>query len=520
MKNLNKKNNSKKVILIIRDGWGYSTLEKGNATIAAKTPNTDFYTKNYPFTLLKCTGEEVGLPEDTQGGSEVGHLTIGAGRTVLQSYLQIDKSIKDNSFFNNKVLLDAINHVNKHTSQLHLMGLFSDKGVHATTEHLYALLELAKKNLDKKLYKKVFVHCFLDGRDVAEKSCNLYLNQFNQKAPLGKLASLVGRYYAMDRDNNWDRTEQAYHLLTEAQGICSSDPCIAIEEAYDAKVQSDYYIKPIALCDEKNKPIAVIQDNDAVIFFNFRTDRARQLTDAFINPTFKHFKTKKFKNLFFCSFTHYDKTFNNHVAFHHKDVTNNLGKILAVNNKKQLRIAETEKYAHVTFFFNSQIEKPNKGEDRIMVPSPKVPNYAQQPEMSAYQITQKILPEINKAKYDFIAVNFANPDLVGHSANYKATIKACEIVDACIGKIVDNGLMKNYVIMITGDHGNCEEMFFADGTPKPSHTLNPVQFHLVSNDPLLKKIKLAKNKGLSNIAPTVLKIMGIKAPREMNQGLL
>src|SRR3989338_3035256 len=508
----------RKVILMLRDGWGYSAKKEGNAQYFAYTPNTDYYTENYPFTLLKCTGEEVGLPEDTQGGSEVGHLTIGAGRTVLQYCLQINRAIADKSFFSNTALLDTIEHVKKNNSQLHIIGLFSDKAVHSTTEHLYALLEMAKDMLPLQLLDKIFVHCILDGRDVPEKSCQQYIEEFENRAEVGRIATLVGRYFSMDRDNNWDRTKRGYDLLTKGIGFKAVNAMKAIDAAYASGVQSDYYIEPITITDTNNpegKPLTVIRDNDAVIFYNFRTDRTRQLTKAFVDPFFDSFEVIKLKNLKFTTMTHYDKTFLNPVAFDHVPVQNNLSSVLEKHDIKQLRIAETEKYPHVTFFFNSQNERPSKAEDRILVQSPKIPNYADKPEMSAYEVTEKLLTEIKSEKYRFIAVNFANPDLVGHSANFKATIKACEVVDECLGKIVSLGLEKEYVILITGDHGNSEEMLYPDGKPKPSHSLEPVQFHLISNDNSLKKIILKKDKGLSNIAPTILKIMNIEKPDEM-----
>jgi 2,3-bisphosphoglycerate-independent phosphoglycerate mutase len=514
-----------KVLLIIRDGWGFSKKDPkkiGNAIKLAKTPNIDSYEKNYPFTLLGCSGNYVGLPDKTQGGSEVGHYTIGAGKIVWQEYEMINRAIaiKDHkskdSFFNNKTLLKAIKHVKKNKSNLHLMGLFSNQGVHATTEHMYALIELAKKNKVKNIY----IHAFLDGRDVPEKSVSKYFVEFNKRIKkLGmtktvKIASIVGRYYAMDRDTNWNRTQLAYELLVYGKGFIETDTLTAMKKAYRYGARSDYYVKPMKI---KNTPN--ISDNDAIVFWNFRTDRARQITYAFTDKKFKHFRRKEFKKLFYVCMTNYDQTRKLNCAYPEPYLKNNLGSVLAKNKLKQLRIAETEKYAHVTFFMNSQNEKPNKGESRIMVHSPKCASYAEKPEMSAFEVTKKLIYEIKKGKQDFIALNFANGDLVGHSGNLKATIKCCEVVDECVGKIIKKALKKDYVIMITGDHGNCEEMLYANGEHKASHTLNPVQFSLISKNRLLKSITLKKNQGLANITPTILKIIGIKKPKDMEEAL-
>jgi 2,3-bisphosphoglycerate-independent phosphoglycerate mutase len=384
------------------------------------------------------------------------------------------------------------------------MGLFSDQGVHGTVVHLYALLKLAKKNG----LNKVFVHCFLDGRDVPERSAKGFVKDFLKQAKkigVGKIASIVGRYYAMDRDTNWKRTEKAYNLLTKGDGFNEKDSLKAIDNAYKRGEETDYYVKPIILDDK-----AIIEDNDSVIFWNFRSDRARQITYALTNDKFTKFKREKKLKLTYVCMSIYDKNLTLPAAFPQLKVKNNLGNIISRNKLKQLRIAETEKYAHVTFFFNSQVEKQNKGEDRIMVPSPKVPSYDLKPEMSAYGITKKLLPQIGK--YSFIVLNFANGDLVGHSGKLDAGIKACEAVDKCVGKIVDKGLKNDYVILITGDHGNVEIMFYPNGDVCPAHGTNPVPLFLVSND---KNLKLKKGNGLSGIAPTILDIMGIKKPKDM-----
>ncbi len=503
----------KKIILIIRDGWGYSKQVKGNAVRNAKTPNNDFYEKNYPWTTLNCSGNAVGLPGGTQGGSEPGHLTMGAGRIVWQPYEDINRKIKSGEFFKNKALLKAIQNCKKHNSKLNLIGLFSDQGVHGTVMHLYALLRLAKKNN----LNKVYVHCFLDGRDVPERSAKGFIKDFlkeSKKIGVGEIATIVGRYYAMDRDTNWGRTEKAYNLLTKGEGFKEKDPLKALDNAYKRGEKTDYYVKPTAIVNA-GEPVALIEDNDSVIFWNFRSDRARQITYALTNKTFTKFKREKRLKLTFVCMSRYDKKLTLPVAFPQLTVKNNLGNIISKKGLKQLRIAETEKYAHVTFFFNSQIEKPNKGEDRIMVPSPKVLSYDLKPEMSAFEITEKLLPQIKRNKYDLIIVNFANGDLVGHSANLSAGIKACEAVDKCVGKIVDLALKKDYTILLTGDHGNVEIMFYPNGEVCPAHGTNPVPFILVSNDKKLKSCKLKEGMGLQDIAPTILNLMGIKKPKEM-----
>jgi 2,3-bisphosphoglycerate-independent phosphoglycerate mutase len=514
----------RKVILVIRDGWGYSKETKGNAVKQAKTPNNDMYEKTYPGTVLKCSGNAVGLPEGTQGGSEPGHLTIGAGRIVWQPYEDINRKIKSGEFFKNKALMKAIRNCKRRKSSLHLMGLFSDQGVHGTIDHLYALLELAKKNgLDK-----VFVHAFLDGRDVPEKSAEEYINEFDKKAKaigVGQIASMIGRFYAMDRDNNWNRTEKAYFLLTRGLGVEEIDPLKAIKHAYERGEKSreegragdttDYYIRPIVIVDKHEKPITRIQDNDSVIFWNTRSDRARQITYALTNKVFSFFKRIRRYKLTYVCMSEYDKKLTLPVAFPQNRVNNNLGTVLSNNGLQQLRIAETEKYAHVTFFFNSQIERPYPGEDRIMIDSPKVPSYDRKPEMSAYKITDRALREIELQKYDLVVINFANGDLVGHSGKLEAGIKACEAVDECVGKIVNLGLNKGYTCIVTGDHGNVEIMFYPNGEVCPAHGTNPVPFFIISNDEELKKAKLKNGKGLDAVAPTILEIMGIKKPKEM-----
>jgi 2,3-bisphosphoglycerate-independent phosphoglycerate mutase len=503
-----------KVILVVRDGWGYTEEAKGNAVYLAYTPNNDAYMEAYPWTLLRCTGNAIGVPEGTQGGSEPGHLTMGAGRVVWQPLEEINRSIMDGGFYENEVLLDAIRRLKEGGGRLHLMGLHSDQGIHGTTTHLYALLELACRHyLDE-----VYIHCFLDGRDVPERSAKKYLRETlrkTEKKGVGKVASLVGRYYAMDRDTNWDRTKRAYDLLTLGEGYKEADVFRAIDNAYERGDETDYYVQPIVMVDGVGRPVATIDEGDTVIFWNFRSDRARQLTYALTQPGFDKFSKLKSPRVKFVCMSVYDRHLDLPVAFPQREVRNNLGKVLSDHGLRQLRIAETEKYAHVTFFFNSQVEDPYPGEDRILVPSPKVPSYEEKPEMSAPEINTKLLPEIHSGRYDFILVNYANGDLVGHSANLEAGVKACEAVDRCVGQVVEAGLEGGYVVIVTGDHGNIETMFYPDGTPNPSHGTNPVPFIPMSQDPGLMHAELRSGLGLSSVAPTILGLMGIEKPPEM-----
>lgn len=497
------------VLLIIRDGWGYAKEKKGNAIANAKVPNHKKWVKQYPTLLLEASGNAVGLPIGVQGGSEVGHLTLGAGRIVWQPLELINKAIQNKSFFKNKVLLQAIRNCKRNNSALHIMGLFSDQGVHGTIAHIPPLLELAKKHN----IQNVFIHAFLDGRDVPEKSAHKYLLQIDhemRKTGVGRIASVIGRYYAMDRDNNWDRTQKAFELLVHGKGFPAASPEEGLLAAYDRGDKTDYYIQPTIILEERS-PLGCIKDKDSVIFYNFRSDRTRQLT-AMLSGKKCPVKLKRPKTFFVC-FSDYDPQFRLPVAFPQLIVKNNLGSSLSHAKVRQLRIAETEKYAHVTFFFNSQVEKPFPKEERILVPSPKVPSYDMKPEMSALGITAKALAALKKRKYDFVLVNFANSDLVGHSGNYKATVKACEIVDQCVGKIVKEVLGQDGVVLLTGDHGNAEQMVYPNGEPCPAHTTNPVPFTIISKE---KKKLLQKNGGLMDVGPTVLKLLEIKKPKEMS----
>lgn len=503
----------RRVILVVRDGWGYSEEKEGNAAYLADTPNDDRYMREYPWTTLKCTGNAVGIPEGTQGGSEPGHLTMGAGRVVWQPLDEINRAIEDESFYGKKEFQDIVEYLRKTGGRLHLAGLLSDQGIHGTTEHLYALLELARRNG----LKNVFIHCFLDGRDVPERSAKGFLTGLNQvikEKGVGKIASIVGRYYAMDRDTNWGRTEVAYELLTKGEGRFETDPLDALDHHYQEKPGlTDYYVEPITLT-ENGEPIATVEDGDAFILWNFRSDRARQITYALTRPDFMGFKRVPLDIHYVCMSV-YDRNLDLPVMFPQAQVADNLGITLSRKGLRQLRIAETEKYAHVTFFFNSQVEEPYPGEERIMVPSPKVSSYAEMPEMSAQGITDALVREIEGESFDFILVNYANGDLVGHSADLDAGIKAAAVVDQCLGSVVDAGLSHGYTILVTGDHGNVEAMFYPDGSVNPSHGLNRVPFILISDKSDLNSVKLRENEGLSSVSPTILDLMGVEKPKVM-----
>jgi len=491
----------KKVLLIILDGYGEGKKYKGNAVTNAKTQYIDKLRKTYPKTLLDAHGPAVGLPPKFQGGSEVGHYTIGAGKVVLGAMKTIDKAIKDNKLDKIKEVADAFKKAKRKGSKLHLMGMMSDAGLHSNYNHLFALLKLAKKHK----IKDVYIHMFMDGRDVPEQSGNKFIKRIQKEIKnigVGTISTMVGRYFAMDRDKNLKRTKKAYDLLTKMKGDNEDDPIAALKKQYKRDVESDYYIEPVVL-DKKGK----ISGKDSVIFFNYRTDRAAQITEMFM----KGIKP------YFCCFGPYSKKAK--VAFPAPKLKTNLGKIISKKNYKQLRIAETEKYAHVTFFFNSQDKDPYKGEKRILVPSAKVKSYASKPEMSAKKITSEFLKDMKKNEYEFVAMNFANGDLVGHSGDYKATVKGIETLDECLAKIVPAAMDKGYQVLVTADHGNADYMIYEEnGDECPSHTLNPVIFLLCSDE--LKKAKLRKKGGLSNVAPTILDLLGIKPPKDWDKSLI
>jgi len=510
----------KPLILVILDGWGISAEKKGNAIVQAKTPTIEKLNRSWPRFYLKASGLAVGLPWKEPGNSEVGHLNLGAGKIIYQNLPRIDLAIKNKSFFKNKALLGAMDFAKKNNSCLHLMGLVSSGGVHSDIEHLYALLKMAKENKVKNLS----IHIFTDGRDTSSKDGINFIKDLEKKINdfgVGKIATIVGRYWAMDRNKNWGRTEKAYQCITEGIGKKYDDPIKAIEESYKKNI-TDEFIKPIVITD--NNSVGKIQNNDAVIFFNFRNDRARQLTQAFVLENFKGFKRKKFlKNLCFTTMTEYKKNLPVQVALSPQKIDCPLACVLSKENKKQLHIAETEKYAHVTYFFNGGRENPFANEDRILIPSPSVSNYEETPGMSAHEITEKLIEEIKKDKYDFIIVNYANPDMIGHTGNFKAAIQAVEIVDQCLGRLVEAVLKNNGGLIITADHGNAEEMIDSQtGEIMTEHTKNPVPIWYVSNkskkEDLNNEISQSKISTigiLSDIAPTILEIMKIKKPAEM-----
>ncbi len=500
----------KRVILVIADGWGIASPSQGNYISFAETSNFDEFLKKYSHCENQASGLAVGLPVGTQGNSEVGHLHMGAGRIVQQMFQQINKALEEKTFFKNETFIEAIEYAKSNNSSLHLMGLCSDEGVHAHTDHLIALMEMAKEQG----LKDIFIHFYADGRDVAEKSAKKYIDIIENKAKelrIGRIATVIGRYYSMDRDNNWDRTEKAYNALTQGVGFKAKNATEAVEAAYKRGDKTDYYIQPTVIIDDTGESIGRIKDNDSVFFFNFRADRPRQLSKALAMVDFQHFKRKTVPNILFSTMARYDKTIECPVAFQEKLVENNLGQIITQQGLKQLRLAETEKYAHVTYFFNSQIETPNMGEERIMIPSAKVDSYDKKPEMSAYEITTEAIKQIQKKEHDFILINFANCDLVGHSAIKEAIIKCVEVVDECLGKVVKAGLENDYTVIITADHGSAEDKLYPDGQPKPAHSTNPVPFIVVSDD---ERFEL-KNGGQKDVAPTILAIMGLKKPKEM-----
>ncbi|QSZ27808.1 2,3-bisphosphoglycerate-independent phosphoglycerate mutase [Aceticella autotrophica] len=499
------------VMLVILDGFGMTDEIEGNAIYAAKKPNLDYYFKTYPNTTLKASGLAVGLPEGQMGNSEVGHLNIGAGRVVYQELTMISKDIEEGGFFKKKEFIDAVDNVKRNGSKLHLLGLLSDGGVHSNITHLFALMKLAKEQG----LNEVYVHAFLDGRDVPPACAKVYLEKFEEKAvemSIGKIATISGRYYAMDRDKRWDRTKKAYDAIVLGKGAYADSPIEAIDKAY-AKDVTDEFVEPTVIL-KNGKPVATVNKNDSIIFFNFRPDRARQLTEALINEAFNQFERENgYIPIYFVSMTQYDETFKNiHVAYKPHILKNTLGEYLSKNGIKQLRIAETEKYAHVTFFFNGGVELPNKGEERVLIPSPKVATYDLKPEMSAYEVTDTVIPRILSEQYGFILLNFANPDMVGHTGVFDAAVKAIETIDECIGRIVKAVEKTGGTILITADHGNAEEMIDpVTKKPHTAHTTNPVPFIIIGEGDL----DLRKDGKLADIAPTVLDIMGLAKPQEM-----
>ena len=501
----------KPVVLMILDGYGLNERHDGNAVYEAQTPVMDRLMKEYPFVKGNASGLSVGLPDGQMGNSEVGHLNMGAGRIVYQELTRITKSIEDGDFFENPEFLAAVENCKSHDSALHLYGLVSDGGVHSHITHIYGLLELAKRNG----LTKVFVHCFLDGRDTPPSSGKEFVEELEEKMKelgVGRVASVMGRYYAMDRDNRWDRVKLAYDALTKGEGNRGESATGLIQESYD-NGKTDEFVLP-AVVTENGAPVGLIREHDSVIFFNFRPDRAREITCAFCDDSFSGFEREKRMELTYVCFTDYDETIPNKlVAFKKETISNTFGEFLAAHGKKQARIAETEKYAHVTFFFNGGVEEPNPGEDRILVKSPKVPTYDMQPEMSAPQVCEKLVEAIHSGKYDVIIVNFANPDMVGHTGVEAAAVKAIEAVDACVGKTVEAILEENGVLFICADHGNAEQLIdYATGEPFTAHTTNPVPFILVNAG---EGYGLREGGCLADIAPTLIELMGMEQPKEM-----
>lgn len=502
----------KKLALLILDGWGKGDHSKADAIWNAKTPFVDGLMKKYPNSELKTSAEDVGLPAGQMGNSEVGHLNIGAGRVVYQDLVRINKAIEDGSLAKNKVLNEAFNYAKVKGKDLHLMGLVSNGGVHSSQEHLHALCELTRK----KGLKNVFIHVFTDGRDTDPKSGLGFIENLEKvcKKTGVKIATVVGRYYAMDRDKRWERVKWAYDLMVHGKGRPANSAVEGIKRSYK-EGDTDEFIKPILIINKRFEPIGQIKNGDSVICFNFRTDRCREITLALTQKDFPEQEMEKL-DLYYVTMARYDDTFKNvHVIFEKDNLANTLGEVLSKAGKTQLRIAETEKYPHVTFFFSGGREAPFKGEKRIMIQSPKVATYDLKPEMSAKEVTQAVVDEINKAKPDFICLNFANPDMVGHTGDYKAIIKAVETVDACTKKVVEAGLEKDYSFIIIADHGNADYAINADGTPNTAHTTNPVPCIFIS-----KGVKKVKNGRLADIAPTILELMGVKKPKEMTGKIL
>ena len=498
---------------MILDGFGLNDKEEANAVKKASTPNIDKLMKEYPFVQGNASGMSVGLPEGQMGNSEVGHLNIGAGRIVYQELTRITKSIEDGDFFENEALLAAVNNCKKNNSKLHLMGLLSDGGVHSHNTHLYALLELAKRNG----LEGVYVHAFLDGRDTAPNSGVGFMKDLVDKMDeigVGKVASVMGRYYVMDRDNRWERVEKGYRAMVYGQGEFATDGVTAISNSYDKEVYDEFVMPTVVT--ENGEPVATVGENDSMIFFNFRPDRARQITRAFCDDEFDRFERPDNKRIpvTFACFTNYDETIENKlVAFDKFSVEDTFGEFLAKNKKTQLRLAETEKYAHVTFFFNGGVEEPNEGEERILINSPKVATYDLQPEMSAFAVADQLVEAIKSNKYDVIIVNFANPDMVGHTGIEDAVIKAVEAVDQSVGKAYEALLSVDGQMFVCADHGNAEQLLdYETGTPFTAHTTNPVPFILVNYD---KDYTLKEGGKLADIVPTLIDMMGMEKPEKM-----
>lgn len=498
------------VALIILDGFGCRDEHKGNAVYQSKKPNFDRFWSAFPHSHLTASGEAVGLPEGQMGNSEVGHLNIGAGRIVYQSLTRVNLAIREGEFEKNKTFTDAMDHVKKNETALHLFGLLSDGGVHSHITHMFALLKLAKESG----VKKVYVHAFLDGRDVGQKTAGTYIQQTLDKMNelgVGEFATISGRYYSMDRDKRWDRVEKSYRAMVYGEGPAYKHPLEVVEDSYEHGI-FDEFVLPSVMTKEDGTPVATIQDNDAVIFYNFRPDRAIQISNTFANEDFRDFDRgpKQPKNLHFVCLTHFSESVDGYVAFKPTNLDNTIGEVLAQNGMKQLRIAETEKYPHVTFFMSGGREAKFPGEERILINSPKVATYDLKPEMSAYEVTDALLKEIQADKFDCILLNFANPDMVGHSGKLEPTIKAIETVDECLGKIVDLILEKGGAAVITADHGNADEVVTLEGNPMTAHTTSPVPVIVTKAGAELRDSGI-----LADLSPTLLDLLGVQQPVEM-----
>lgn len=496
---------------MILDGFGLNEKSEGNAVAQADTPVLDKLMSEYPFVKGYASGLAVGLPDGQMGNSEVGHLNMGAGRIVYQELTRITKEIEDGDFFKNEALLSAVENCKKNGSGLHLFGLVSDGGVHSHNMHIYGLLELAKREG----LENVYVHCFMDGRDTAPSSGKGFIQELVDKMNeigVGKIATISGRYYAMDRDNRWDRVEKAYAALTKGEGVKAQDPVAAMQASYDDG-KTDEFVLPTVI-EQDGKPVATVKDHDSVIFFNFRPDRAREMTRVFCCDDFSGFDRGPRKQVTYVCFTEYDVTIpNKEIAFKKVELKNTFGQFLAANGKTQARIAETEKYAHVTFFFNGGVEEPNKGEERILVKSPKVATYDLQPEMSAPEVCDKLCEAIRSQNFDVIIINFANPDMVGHTGVMEAAIKAVEAVDACVGRALEALLEVDGQMFLCADHGNAEQLIdYETGVPFTAHTINPVPFILINYDPAYT---LKEGGRLADIVPTLIEMMGMDKPVEM-----
>lgn len=502
----------KPLILMILDGWGNREECPDNAVSCADPGNFYALKGKYPYTQLKCCGRDVGLPDGQMGNSEVGHLNIGSGRIVYQEITRISKAIEDGSFFSNPEFKRAMENARENNGALHLMGLLSDGGVHSHLDHLFALLKLAHEQR----IEKVFVHAFLDGRDVGPSTAMEYINKLQEKMDeigAGRIATLSGRFYAMDRDKRWERTKKAYDAMVLGEGKKAPSAFAAIQNSYEARI-TDEFLEPVVIIDEEARPVGQLRDGDSVIFFNFRADRARQISRAFVDATIDEFSREVCPKTYYLCMTQYDINIEAPVAFLPQNLSHTLGEVLAAKGLRQLRIAETEKYAHVTFFFNGGVEEPNPGEDRILIPSPAVETYNLKPEMSAVEITDRVIKELDRDYYDVIIMNYANPDMVGHTGVLEAAIKAVETVDRCLMRVVNRALEKSGTILITADHGNCEMMVCpVSGNPFTAHTTNGVPFILVSDRHHNRTLRA--DASLQDIAPTMLSLLGIPVPEEM-----